>query len=74
MLYEVITLAAVSEQLIRDLQSFSITGKGKLLKFSILDPQQKVKVDLFSRNRQVEISDRFLEFLEEHPDITYKLV
>ncbi|MFZ5940997.1 MAG: DNA polymerase III subunit alpha [Bacteroidota bacterium] len=68
-----IGLDAVNEQLITDLQNFTIPGKGKLLKFSIIDPANKVKVDLFSRNRQVELTDKFLTYLEENPDISYKL-
>jgi len=67
-------LKTVNDQLINDLRQFAVPGKGKVLKFSIFDPEQKIHVNLFSRNSQVEITDKFLEYLEENPDISYKLV
>ncbi len=67
-------LDAVSEQLIDDLEKFTVPSEGKELKINIVDPDTKMKVSLFSRNKQIGITEEFISFVNESPELQFKLV
>ncbi len=64
----------LTEKLIEELNAQISEHKGKtLLKFLIFDPEKKVYVQMFSRTHQVEVSNDFIDFLDKHPLLEYKL-
>jgi DNA polymerase-3 subunit alpha len=67
-------LSAINEKLISDLEKYTVPSNGKILKLNIIDEESQTKVNLFSRNKQVEISDALIEFLNQAPEIEFRLV
>jgi len=67
-------LSSVNEQLISDLEKYTVPTKGKILKINVTDPESNIRVNLFSRNSQVEVTEEFLQFLNETPELEFKLV
>ncbi len=63
----------ITDELIEDLEKHTVTGNGKILKVAIRDPETNMKVRLFSRNKQVEINDNLLEFLQKQPELAFRL-
>jgi DNA polymerase-3 subunit alpha len=69
-----IPLNMVNKQLIDELEKFTVSSNGKILKINITDEETNMKVNLFSRNKQVELSDDFFSFLKNSPELNFKLV
>lgn len=57
-----------------DLEKFTVPSEGKILKINISDPDSNIKVNLFSRNKQVDITGEFIDFLNDIPELEFKLV
>jgi len=69
-----IPLSAVNNKFIKDLKQLSETYKGKiLLKFYIYDPDENMSINMFSRNIRINLSNTFLDFLENIPNIELKV-
>ncbi len=70
-------LENVTNEFMEGIQPFIYKGarnkKGKLLRFRIVDHETNLKVDMFSRNQYIEISDRFFEWVEQFPEIECNL-
>ncbi len=64
----------VNEELIDDLEKFTVSSEGKELKIIIVDPENSIKVHLFSRNKQVRITEELIQLLNETPELQFKLV
>ena len=45
---------------------------GKILKFQVYDPESNVNVNLFSRNRQVMLTDDFINYLKDNPEFEFR--
>ncbi|MCF8225275.1 MAG: DNA polymerase III subunit alpha [Bacteroidales bacterium] len=69
-----VPLQSINQQFIHELEKYSVASKGKILKVNVFDHENNINVDLFSRNRQIELSDNLLNFLNERTDIDFKLV
>ena len=69
-----IPLDAVNGQLIDELDKHTVPSAGKELKISVSDPETNVSVRLFSRNKKVEITDEFIDFMQDNPVVDFKLV
>ena len=67
-------LKAVTESFVEDLERHTVEQNGKLLKLYIEDSDSSVKLELFSRNRQVEITPEFIDFIGTFPEVEFKLV
>ena len=67
----------LSEEIIEQMETFIVPqdkqNGGKLLRFHIVDKESNVKVELFSRNRYLNLSDDFFEFAENNSELDYKL-
>ena len=64
----------ITHELITDLRQLLEASKGKAtLKFLIFDPKGKIRVEMFSRNFSVELSRDFINFLDNHKAIEYKI-
>ena len=74
--YLKVPLNNVSEELIDGIKRFvkkpSKSNPGKHLKFKIVDDETNIKIDFFSRNQFIDISDEFFTFVEEN-DIDFSM-
>ncbi len=68
-----INLKDITEKFITELEEHTIKEKGKLLKVSVIDDESKLKLNLFSRSRQVELSDELLDYLKNAPELDFRL-
>jgi DNA polymerase III subunit alpha len=69
-----IPLASINEKLMDDLEKFTVPSEGKILKINISDPESNIKLNLFSRNKQVDVTSEFIDFLNDIPELEFKLV
>jgi hypothetical protein len=69
-----IPLQSVNEEFIDELEKYTVHSQGKVLKIHILDEESNMKINLFSRNKQVDLSTEFIEFLNNSPELNFKLV
>ncbi|MGE0079516.1 MAG: DNA polymerase III subunit alpha [Bacteroidales bacterium] len=66
-------LTEISDGLIDDFLKLSSKDKAKvLLKFKIVDPENRISVDLFSRSYRVDITNDFVNFLKDN-EMDFKL-
>ncbi len=67
-------LASLSERMVKTLENLVIDNKGKaLLKFNVYDPENNMYIEMFSRTAKVNPSDKFLNFFEEQPNMSYRI-
>jgi len=55
------------------LESFTVKEGGKILKFHIHDQDSNMQLKLFSRNKQVELNDEFINYLKDNPGFEFRL-
>ena len=63
----------ISQALINDLEKYTVGEHGKTLKFLVRDPESQISVKLFSRKKQVELTDDFLKFLTDNNNLEFRL-
>ena len=63
----------ISDEIINNLERFTVSDSGKLLKFCIFDPADQLKINLFSRNKQVLLTDEFIGYLQSNPGFEFRL-
>jgi len=63
----------VSDALINSFEPYTVNESGKVLKFRIHDPESNMKLNLFSRNKQVQLSDDFINYLKNNPGFEFRL-
>ena len=63
----------VSGELIEAFDRYTVKENGKVLKFHIHDAENNMNLNLFSRNKQVNLTDEFVSFLKENPEFEFKL-
>ena len=67
-----IPLGIVTPEFIDTLDNLSGSGKGRVkLKVYVYNPEDKISIEMFSRNRKITLSDQFIHFLEENSDIEF---
>jgi len=64
---------AISDDLIKSFERFTVNANGKVLKFRLHDPESNMKLNLFSRNKHVELSDEFINYLKNNPKFEFRL-
>ncbi len=65
----------LTQELITEIENLAQKNKGnKSLKFLVYEPTTKVWVQLFSRSHKVNPVKEFIEFLDKHPDVEYRIV
>jgi DNA polymerase-3 subunit alpha len=62
----------ITDDLIDSIESHTVKDNGKILKFQVYDPESNVNVNLFSRNRQVMLSDDFINYLKDNPEFEFR--
>src|SRR6056297_1001628 len=69
-----IPLKSISTGLIEEIKEFALAKKGKaLMKFKIVDTEENIGVDLFSRSERIDITNEFIRYLDEKSDIQYSI-
>jgi DNA polymerase-3 subunit alpha len=62
----------LNSELIEEIEHFTVKENGKVLKFTIHDPESQMKVNLFSRKKQVALTDDFMDYLRESTDFEFR--
>jgi DNA polymerase-3 subunit alpha len=63
----------LSNELIDSFEPYTVNDSGKMLKFHIHDPESNMKLNLFSRNKQVQLTDEFINYLQNSPGFEFRL-
>jgi DNA polymerase-3 subunit alpha len=64
----------IDEVLIHELKEMVQENKGDTeLRFQFLDHEEKIAVPMFSRTFRVRLNNEFVEWLEDHPSIEFKV-
>ncbi len=64
-----IPLSEITPEFIDELEKVSTPKGNVLFKFNIFDPLDRVSIDLFSRKKRIQLSDVFLKFVEDKPEL-----
>ncbi|MBN1413670.1 MAG: DNA polymerase III subunit alpha [Bacteroidales bacterium] len=69
-----IPLDELTEKLLEKMKFFTLNNKGSInMKVLLVDTTENIAVDMFSRSKHIELSDDFIEFLFQNPEIEFKL-
>ena len=69
-----IPLKVIDDKIISELDKYSNQKQGSAkLKFMVHDREENIFIEMFSRTRRVTLSDDLLKFLEDEPEIYFKL-
>ena len=71
-----IPLNELSEELINEFEQVTLENQGNtLLKFLIYDNQieKPIYVQMFSRSHKIEVTNKFIDYLDNHPILDYKI-
>ena len=67
-------LSALNENMVKDIEKLANEYKGKAnLRFQIIDPENNMHIEMFSRTARVNPLDGFLKFFDDQPDVTYRI-
>ncbi|PID91256.1 MAG: DNA polymerase III subunit alpha [Bacteroidetes bacterium] len=62
----------ITESFMDEIDHFTVNEKGKLLRFFIRDPRSSTQVAMFSRKKQVEINEEFMNYLSDNPGFRFR--
>lgn len=69
-----VSLNDITDENIKEIRNFATQNAGnKSLKFRIIDPEEKISVELFSRTLKVELTPKFINFLNNNPAFDFKI-
>jgi len=67
-------IQSIKPDLINEIKEVALKNKGKVqLKFKILDPEENISVNLFSRTEKIDLSNELIAFLNKKSDIHYSV-
>ncbi len=62
----------INSELIEAIDRYTVRENGKILKFHVRDQESQMNVNLFSRNKQVALTDDFLDFLKGSTEFDFR--
>jgi len=68
-----VDISRITAELMDEIEHYTVTDSGKILKFSIHDPKSQMKLNLFSRKKHVELSDEFVDYLQNRSGFEFSL-
>lgn len=69
-----IPLNELNESVIEEIENLAKNNKGQaLLKFNVYDPENNMFIKLFSRSTRIDLSNSFLKYFSEKPDIGFRI-
>lgn len=66
-------VSRISKEFMDEIERYTVNERGKILKFSIIDPDSNTKLNLFSRKKQVLINDEFIDYLQNKSGFEFSL-
>jgi DNA polymerase-3 subunit alpha len=64
----------INNEMINELRELVNGNKGETeLRFIFFDPENKISLPMFSRTYRVRLNNEFVEYLDDHPGIEYKV-
>jgi len=66
-------ISRISQELMDEFEQYTVNESGKILKFSIHDPESQMKLNLFSRKKHVELNDAFVDYLQNSSGFEFSL-
>jgi DNA polymerase-3 subunit alpha len=66
-------ISRISTELMDEIEQYTVNENGKILKFSIHDPESQMKLRLFSRKKHVELNDAFVDYLQNTSGFEFSL-
>jgi DNA polymerase-3 subunit alpha len=70
----IVPVQLVTDELIAELQAHTNQTKGKVeLKFKLIDKEEGLTVDLYSRNTRIDLTNELIEYLRNREEIEFKL-
>ena len=61
-----VNINQLTNELIEELERYTVNENGKILKFHVNDPESNIKVNLFSRKKHVILTDEFMDYLDNN--------
>ena len=71
--YLIMDINRIRPEFMDELERFTVHDSGKILKFQLHDPESQMKLKLFSRKKQVLLTDEFMNYLKEGRDFDFRL-
>jgi DNA polymerase-3 subunit alpha len=69
-----VPLSGISDSMIQDIMKFTDQKNGKVfINFIVYDPEKNIVLEGKSRNQKVDVSEKFLHYITENPEIEYKV-
>ncbi|NOQ24749.1 MAG: DNA polymerase III subunit alpha [Bacteroidales bacterium] len=69
-----IPLKSINQELIDEIKEHVLAKKGKVtLKFKIIDPEENIGVELFSRTERIDVTNELIDFLNKKTEIQYSI-
>ncbi|MDA3952982.1 MAG: DNA polymerase III subunit alpha [Bacteroidales bacterium] len=69
-----IPLKTINQNLIDEIKKHALAKKGKVnLKFKIIDTEENIGVELFSRTERIDVTNELIEFLNKKTEIQYSI-
>ncbi len=69
-----LNIASISKELISEIKNLAIKYKGKSkLQIKIIDKDEKISLDLFSRTYRVNITNELINYIDKNPYIYYSI-
>jgi DNA polymerase-3 subunit alpha len=69
-----VPLRSLDEHMINEIDKFAGQKKGSArLKFMVHDREENIYIEMFSRTKKIQIDDELIKYLQEQPEIDFKL-
>jgi DNA polymerase-3 subunit alpha len=69
-----VPLSSLDEHMINEIDKYSRQKKGSArLKFMVHDREENIYIEMFSRTKRILIDDELIKYLQEQPEIDFKL-
>ncbi|MFH0756579.1 MAG: DNA polymerase III subunit alpha [Bacteroidota bacterium] len=62
----------INSELIEEIERYTVQENGKMLKFRIHDQESQMNVNLFSRKKQVALTDEFMDYLKRSTEFEFR--
>ena len=67
-------LNSLDEHIINEIDKYADQKKGSArLRFMVHDREDNIYIEMFSRTKRIHIDDELIQFLQEQPEIDFKL-
>ncbi len=68
-----IPIEDLNDDIIDGIKKFTHKPGNVSLKFMVYDPHEKMSVEMYSRSQRIELSNQLIDFLEETPELEFKV-